>query len=438
MWKKPWKLKEGFVIGGGLVIIGLLLQLSVGPVVWSHFAYPVNVFVLIGFLLLVAMAYVLRNKVYAFRFLGTPWASVPALVYAVVLTTIMGLTKQLTDSTGVVAHHSAADVIGISRMLSFWPFVLVYVWMAFILGLTTLHRLLHLHQGWKRLLTRDLPFVLNHLGLLIALLTATLGNADMQRLQMTIANDQPEWRAIDNEGVFHELPLAIQLKKFQIDEYMPKLLLVNHQTGRPLGGGKPEMAQVEATSDGAKTYKPLSLNGWRIKVEQFMDKAQPVMTDDTTYYEPWEQVGATSALLVKAVSDQTGIERSGWLTCGSYMFPFQMLALNDSISLVMADREPQRFISRVEIFTKSKKHVETNILVNKPYSINGWKIYQLNYDTRMGRWSNISILELVRDPWLPFVYTGIIMLLVGALFMFILRDEGRGMKDERLIKEETL
>ena len=423
MWKKPWKLKEGFVIGGGLVVIGLLLQLSVGPVVWRHFAFPVNIFVLVGFLLLVAIAYALRGKIHVFRFLGTQWAAVPALVYAVVLTITMGLTKQLPDTTGVMAYHSVVDVIGISRMLSFWPFVLVYVWMAFILGLATLHRLLNLRRGWKRLLKRDLPFVLNHLGLLIALLTATLGNADMQRLQMTIAADQPEWRAIDNEGRYHELPIAIQLKKFQIDEYMPKLLLVNHQTGKALGGGKPEMAQVEATGDGVKSFKPISLGGWRIEVEQFMDKAQPITTGDSTYYETWEQVGATSALLVKAVSDQTVIERRGWLTCGSYMFPFQMLALNDSISLVMADREPQRFISRVEIFTKSKKHVETDILVNKPYTIEGWKIYQLNYDSRLGRWSDISILELVRDPWLPFVYAGIIMLLIGAVFMFILRDE---------------
>ena len=421
MWKKPWKLKEGFVIGGGLVVIGLLLQLSVGPVVWRHFAFPVNIFVLAGFLLLVAIAYALRGKIHVFRFLGTQWAAVPALVYAVVLTIIMGLTKQLTDTTGVMAYHSVVDVIGISRMLSFWPFVLVYGWMAFILGLATLHRLLNLRQGWKRLLKRDIPFVFNHLGLLIALLTATLGNADMQRLQMTIAADQPEWRAIDNEGRYHELPIAIQLKKFQIDEYMPKLLLVNHQTGKALGGGKPEMAQVEATSEGANSFKPISLGGWLIKVEQFMDKAQPVMTGDSTYYETWEQVGATSALLVKA--DQHVIEHRGWLTCGSYMFPFQMLALNDSISLVMADREPQRFISRVEIFTKSKKHVETDILVNKPYTIEGWKIYQLNYDSHLGRWSDISILELVRDPWLPFVYAGIIMLLIGAVFMFILRDE---------------
>ena len=58
--------------------------------------------------------------------------------------------------------------------------------------------------------------------------------------------------------------------------------------------------------------------------------------------------------------------------------------------------------------------------MNKPYSIDGWKIYQLNYDTERGRWSEISILELVSDPWLPFVYTGIYMMQLGAILMFIL------------------
>jgi hypothetical protein len=38
----------------------------------------------------------------------------------------------------------------------------------------------------------------------------------------------------------------------------------------------------------------------------------------------------------------------------------------------------------------------------------------------MGSMSNISILELVSDPWLPAVYTGIYMMLAGAVCMFIL------------------
>lgn len=431
MWNKPWKLKEGFAIGGGLVVAGLLLQWIAGPVAWSRFAFPVNVVTLVVFVLLAVLAYVFRGKVHAFRFMGTQWAAVPALAYVVALTVIMGLTKQMPDTSSVVAHHSAADVVGISRMLSFWPFVLVYVWMAFILALVTLHRLLHLHRGARQLLGRDLPFVLNHMGLLLAMLTATLGNADMKRLQMTITAEQPEWRAVDAENRVRELPLAIQLKKFHIDEYMPKLMLVNHRTGRPLGGEKPEMAQVEATgkkAHGEGSFKTIRLGDWRIEVKQFLDYAQPVMADSAVCYEAWNSVGATSAILVKATKESKNaqaspttepVEREGWLSCGSYMYPYQMLTLEDSISLVMPDREPRRFISRVEIMTKPGKHVEADILVNKPFSIDGWKIYQLDYDTQLGRWSDISVLELVRDPWLPYVYTGIIMMLAGAVFLFI-------------------
>ena len=42
MWSKPWKLKEGFILGGGLLLAGLLLQLAIGPVDWGVFAAPVN------------------------------------------------------------------------------------------------------------------------------------------------------------------------------------------------------------------------------------------------------------------------------------------------------------------------------------------------------------------------------------------------------------
>ena len=86
----------------------------------------------------------------------------------------------------------------------------------------------------------------------------------------------------------------------------------------------------------------------------------------------------------------------------------------------MAEREPQRYTSNVEVLTVSGEHYQTDIQVNKPFEVEGWKVYQLNYDIERGRWSEISVLELVRDPWLPVVYTGIIMMLLGAVCMFVL------------------
>ena len=56
MWSKPWSYKEGLVIGAGLLVIGLLLQMTVGAINWNLFAYPVNVIVLVVYIIaLVAM-----------------------------------------------------------------------------------------------------------------------------------------------------------------------------------------------------------------------------------------------------------------------------------------------------------------------------------------------------------------------------------------------
>ena len=286
MWNKPWTMKEGFLIGGGLIVAGLALELSVGPVMWDAFAWPVNGIVLGGFLALIVLIYSLRKKLYGCLFIGSYHAAIPVLVYAVVLTIIMGLTRQ-------EVHGS-----WLNNMLSFWPFVLIYVYMAVILGQVILRRLLHL-SSWKR----DVPFMLNHLGLFVAMTTATLGNADMQRLKMITAVGEPEWRALTTNGVVKEMPLAIELKKFIMETY--------------------------------------------------------------------------------------------------------------------DDGSPKRFASEIQILTKSGKNIETIVDVNKPYEVEGWKIYQYGYDTQMGAQSQISILELVSDPWLPAVYTGIYMMLGGAVCMFV-------------------
>ena len=279
------------MMGAGLMIVGLALQLSVGPVVWDAFAWPVNGFVLAGFLVLIAVAYLLRKQVYAFQFLGTNKAAIPTLAYAVVLTIIMGLTRQEVNGTWL------------NGMLSFWPFVLIYVLVAIILGQVILRRLFNCQLSIVNL-KRDLPFMLNHLGLFLAMTAGTLGNADMQRLKMVTTIGEPEWRALAPGGLIQEMPLAIELKQFIMETY--------------------------------------------------------------------------------------------------------------------DDGMPKRFASEIQILTKSGKNIQTTIDVNKPVEVDGWKIYQYGYDTQMGAESRISILELVSDPWLPYVYTGIYMMLAGAVCMFVL------------------
>ena len=285
-------MKEGFLIGGGLIMAGLMLELSVGPVNWDAFRWPVNGIVMTAFLSIIALIYLLRKRIHVFQFIGTHQAAIPALVYAVVLTIIMGLTRQEVNGTWL------------NNMLSFWPFVLIYVYVAVILGQIILRRTKRMVYGpWSMVnLKRDIPFLLNHLGLFLAMTTATLGNADMQRLKMITVKGEPEWRALNSQQQIVEMPIAIELKEFIMETY--------------------------------------------------------------------------------------------------------------------DDGSPRRFASDIQILTKTGKNIQTTVEVNKPVVVDGWKIYQYGYDTQMGAMSQYSILELVSDPWLPLVYTGIYMMLAGAVCLF--------------------
>lgn len=125
--------------------------------------------------------------------------------------------------------------------------------------------------------------------------------------------------------------------------------------------------------------------------------------------------GSQCALLVEATKGKT--KREGWVTCGSYQFTYQGLQLDKSHNIVMGRREPKRYASLVDVYTEDGKNLQTTIEVNHPLTINGWKIYQLSYNEEMGKWSTLSVFELVKDPWLPAVYIGILLLALGAIGM---------------------
>lgn len=333
------------------------------------------------------------------------------------------------------------DPLGLTKMLSFWPFILVYVWMTAIVGEVTINQIVRF--SWRRF-----PTLVSHVGLFLILTCGTLGSADMLRVKMYCETGQPEWRGLDAFNNVHQLPVAIQLEKFTIDEYPPKLMLID-KTGHPLPQDKPENLLVD---NGMKSGQLLNC---KIDILKRIDNAVPVMLSkmigkmpegmmgnirmdslgqarNKDGYIASDASGSACALLVRVTrgvnangsSDSNLIKGqkqvvTGWITSGSYLFPYQALRLKDGRMLAMPNREPRRFASLVNIYTQSGQNIQTEIEVNKPFTIEGWKIYQLSYNEQMGKWSNLSVFELVTDPWLPVVYIGIFMLLIGAVGMFL-------------------
>lgn len=367
--------------------------------------------------------------------MSTMQAAIPAIAAAAILTLIMGVTKQVAEG------KRPMDPVGLTKMLSFWPFILVYVWMTAILGEVTINQIARF--SWRRF-----PTLVSHVGLFLILTCGTLGSADMLRVKMYCETGQPEWRGLDAFNNVHQLPVAIQLEKFTIDEYPPKLMLID-KTGRPLPQDKPENLLVD---NGMKSGQLLDC---KIDILKRIDNAVPVMLSkmigkmpegmmgnirmdslgqarNKDGYIASDASGSACALLVRVTrgvnangSSDTNLIKgqkqvvTGWITSGSYLFPYQALRLKDGRMLAMPNREPRRFASLVNIYTQSGQNIQTEIEVNKPFTIEGCKIYQLSYNEQMGKWSNLSVFELVTDPWLPVVYIGIFMLLIGAVGMFL-------------------
>jgi cytochrome c biogenesis protein ResB len=84
----------------------------------------------------------------------------------------------------------------------------------------------------------------------------------------------------------------------------------------------------------------------------------------------------------------------------------------------MVSPKVKKYVSVVDL-TRDGQIVnqDTEISVNNPLKHKKWKIYQHSYDGEMGRWSQMSMFEIIRDPWLPVVYTGIFMMLLGSVYL---------------------
>ena len=126
--------------------------------------------------------------------------------------------------------------------------------------------------------------------------------------------------------------------------------------------------------------------------------------------------GATNAALVTVEDLRTHQKKKEWISAGNFQLAPRAIDLDKEHTLVMAPPEARRFQSEVLIYQKGNSNIlEEKIEVNHPISVGGWRIYQLSYEERLGRWSDLSVVELVSDPWLPVVYVGIFLLIAGGV-----------------------
>lgn len=393
-WHTPWGYKESMVVVAGFILVGWLLQLTIGDFNYEIIRFPVNA-TLLGFIFLIVLLITLKHKSAFFNWLSGIPLSISTIAGLLLMGIIMGLVMQAPPSGH--SHH----IFGFDAMTRSWAFVLVYFLTIINLSSVVIRRLLNFN--W-----RDYAFYLNHIGLLLLLMSAGMGAADLRRYVMYVEEGNTEWRVYNEEKEVLELPVAIKLNDFYMEEYIPKLAILDKSTGDAIPKAKPQMIQID-------TLQPVfEIAGWKIEVKEYLYDA--IRNSDTTYrYMPMP--GACPAALVTVTNSKEKIEKTGWVCCGNFAQLYMTLELNEQLSLVMTRPEPKLFRSDIVVYTESEKAVAHQLEVNKPLSIDNWMIYQYGYDTDRGGASAWSSFELVYDPWLLWVYIGLWTFIGGSVLL---------------------
>lgn len=389
-----WCFKRAFLRCALLFAVGAALQVALGDFDNKFLRYPWGLIFAINYLYLLLLVYVQSAKWKWLQQLYDGYAMISSLASMMVLTIIFGFTRQDAATAGWVG------ALGFSRMTSSWVFNLFLLYFNTALGVTVMRDLRH----WRK---ARLAALLSHVVVFVALTAAMFGSADKERVTVDLHLDRMTYMGENQEGEEVELPFALTLKEFQMDEYPAKLYLLDTQTET----SSEEFLLVE--NEGATA----EVGGWRLKAKQSIDMAARMPESDE--FREMHHVGAVPAVKVEATNVASGEKYEGWVSCGSHIFEPAYLWLGERYAVAMPRREAKRYLSRIEFMDAEGEQWRENIEVNKPAKIGSWRIYQVGYNTQQGRWSTSSVVECVRDGWWRVVQIALWLMLASAVVMFL-------------------
>ena len=396
LWAQPWMYRESFIIVLLILALSVLLGILTEGRDIPAFTAPYHIFIGAGFvLLLVFFSIFYRNKPFIQWLSGQPAALSAIILYALVLLVMVLLPQDRTYKQAIVM------LSGLSHIKTSWLFLLTNLFFLTTLGMVAIRRCFPFSA-------RNFGFFLSHFGLFLALLAATLGSGNIQRLEINLLKEGNESNiGVSKDGEMVKLPFALRLLDFTIEEYNPRLALMDMHSGHYITFNGRDFPMVEK---GLKT----TLGNWRIEITDYMPQA--IFKDSTFVIS--NKPGSYMAVYVKAISGRDTMK--GWVSNGSYLQNSLYLPLDSTQRLVLTKPEPRKYSALVEVMKDSLKTDTATIEVNKPYTVKGWKIYQVGYDQSKGKWSNLSVLEAIKDPSLPLVYTGFFMVMAGVVSLLLI------------------
>ena len=244
------------------IITAIILQLWLGCIEVSIFAFPVNIAIAIATIMALWVAEKEYSSTKWHKQLRSATTSCLILTAIIIWCIIGGCISQDASSNGM------AGALGLTSFPTSIPFVALLAALLVNLSMTIIRRIC------KHGLSKSKTFVLTHFGIWLALLSGFAGAADTYKLRTILEPDSETTKAIDNKGHEYSLPFTLKMRDFNI---------VTDRNGAP--------AQYSATIDINNNQHSISVNSpVRIGLDEKIYLVSYGNTDNGSYYAVLEDV----------------------------------------------------------------------------------------------------------------------------------------------------
>lgn len=397
-----WQYKEGFFISVIFILLGLLIgYITKKPINFPEF--PLNLSISLSYTLLIVFSYILERDKKLIKWLSSIPAAITSTLLFTISSALLGIIPQADP--GIILKNDIWFDFGLKHLSTSWLLGFSYLFFLTSLGFATMK----IAYPFK---LKKLGILLSHLGLYIIIIAGLAGSSDAKRTYFVLKNDKAPTNIVKDfhSSAKYQLPFNLQLVKFDITEYNPKIVLVERKTNKLL---MPESNHHFVVHKGDNE----TFINWKIKINTFYKYSYP---SDSLYqnFTQTDKYASIPAAEVEVYDKNDSLINKGWMTCGNFAWYRKNIDVNKNYYFAMLSPEPKEYSSKVKAYLSDGTSEEFILKVNSPKTIQGWKLYQTSYNEQMGKWSNYSVIEAGKDPWLPAVYTGIFMLIAGALYLF--------------------
>jgi len=287
-------------------------------------------------------------------------------------------------------------------------------WFISLLGLFCLNLLLCTAGRWS-FAVRRLGTSVTHAGVLVMVAGVLLGAVWGERglMQLYIGEQGNTCYVTENEKM--TLPFVVHLEDFKVERYggrhVQQKLVV-----KLAGLGLVRSFPVEVGRTFRVAGTPYSVTTVRYEPDfVILDKG---------VYGSRSDLPRNPAIQVRV---DTGPEnRTEWVFA---KFPGLRQDPDSEVRLFYQRIERIRaFKSKVQLLEGERVVASKTIEVNKPLKFKGYSIFQSGYDEQREMY---SVLEIARDPGVPFVYAGFMIISAGVVFNFYFRPLLKGTTDYR-------